>query len=204
MFDWITAIITRIGETGIALLMFLENVLPPIPSEVIMPLAGFIASRGQMALAAVILAGTIGSLAGAVLWYWIGRKLGRRRMKRLTRRTGRWLAVSPQDVDRAEDWFARYGGLAVLVGRLVPTVRTFISVPAGITAMPFGRFLVYTLVGTALWTALLAAAGFVLAAQYHRIADWLDPVSAAVLGTLALWYLWRVTTFRPGPAHPDR
>jgi membrane protein DedA with SNARE-associated domain len=204
MFDWISGFLETVGLPGVALLMFLENVFPPIPSELIMPLAGFQAARGAMSLAGVLVAGAVGSLAGAALWYWIGRRIGAARLKRLARRHGRWLTIAPDDVDRANDWFARHGAGAVLIGRLIPTVRTFISVPAGVARMPLPRFLAYSALGTGAWTTLLALAGYALESQYERVAAWLNPVSTAVVVLLAAIYLWRVVTHRGEAAAPGR
>lgn len=197
MFDWIAGFIGSVGYLGVALLMFVENVFPPIPSELIMPLAGFNAAEGKMSLFGVIVAGTIGSLAGAVLWYAIGRRIGAERLKRLAQSHGRWLTISPHDIDRATGWFDRHGGLAVLAGRLIPTVRTFISVPAAVAEMPFGRFLAFSAVGTFAWTTALTLAGYVLQSQYQKVASWLNPVSTLVVVLLAGVYLWRVVTYRP-------
>ncbi len=136
MFDWITGIVDRTGYLGVALLMFAENLFPPVPSELIMPLAGFAAARGDLSLPLVLAAGVAGSLAGALFWYWIGRKVGADRLKRWAGRHGRWLTLSPGDVDEADAWFDRHGVKAVLLGRLIPAVRTLVSVPAGLAAMP--------------------------------------------------------------------
>jgi membrane protein DedA with SNARE-associated domain len=189
LFDWITALISKLGYGGVALLMFLENVFPPIPSELIMPLAGFNAARGEMSIWLVILAGTVGSLAGAVLWYEIGRRIGMKRLCRLADRHGRWLTMSRRDVDKARDWFDRHGGAAVFIGRLVPAIRTLISVPAGIAKMNLPLFLTYSTIGTALWTALLAGAGYFLESQYEKVEGWLNPISNIIFGGLVLYYL---------------
>ncbi|PZX16649.1 membrane protein DedA with SNARE-associated domain [Palleronia aestuarii] len=196
MFDFISGIIDQVGYLGIAFLMFIENVFPPIPSELIMPLAGFNAATGPMNFLGVLLSGVVGSLAGAILWYWIGLRIGARRIHKLARKHGRWLTVSPEEFDEAQGWFDRHGGMAVLFGRLIPTVRTFISVPAGLVPMPFGRFVIYSTVGTTVWTALLTGAGYILEAQYERVSTWLNPVSTAVVVGLAAWYAWRVATYR--------
>jgi membrane protein DedA with SNARE-associated domain len=196
MFDWITGFVVRGGYVGVCLLMLAENVVPPIPSELIMPLAGFTAARGQLSLLLVVLAGTAGSILGAVFWYYVGRRLGSERLKRLTARHGRWLTLSPDDVDRADDWFRRHGARAVFFGRLIPTVRTLISVPAGIAGMPLPRFLAWSVLGTGLWTALLAGAGYLLQSQYERVSDYLNPVSTVVVVLIIGWYLYRVVTFR--------
>ncbi|MCT4372052.1 DedA family protein [Yangia mangrovi] len=195
MFDWISGFVDAVGAIGIAVLMFLENVFPPIPSELIMPLGGFNAAAGREHLLAVIVAGSLGSLAGALFWYWIGRRLGTQRLKRLAARHGRWLTILPEDLDRSNDWFTRHGGSAVLIGRLIPTVRTFISVPAGVARMPMASFLAFTTVGTVSWTTVLAMAGYLLQAQYGLVAGWLDPVSTAVVVGIVGVYVWRVATY---------
>ena len=184
------------GTLGIALLMFAENVFPPIPSELIMPLAGFSAARGDRNLLVVIIAGSIGSLLGALLWYYIGKTIGAERLKRWTTKHGRWLTLSPKEVDQACGWFSRHGGKAVFIGRLIPAVRTLISVPAGIAGMPLAPFLLYSATGTVLWTAFLATAGYFLESQYDKVAHWMNPVSNVVIGLLVLGYLYRVVTFQ--------
>ena len=195
MFDWMMGF-QKMGTLGIVLLMFAENVFPPIPSELIMPLAGFSAARGERSLVIVIIAGSIGSLLGALLWYYIGKKIGAERLKRWTRKHGRWLTLSPNEVDQACGWFNRHGGKAVFIGRLIPAVRTLISVPAGIAGMPLASFLLYSAAGTILWTGLLAAGGYFLENQYDKVAHWMNPVSNLVIGLIVLGYLYRVVRFR--------
>jgi membrane protein DedA with SNARE-associated domain len=196
MFDWVTGFVERSGYLAITLLMFAENVFPPIPSELIMPMAGFTAARGDLDLALVVLAGALGSLLGASFWYLVGRWVGCERLRRFAARHGRWLTLSPEEIDHAQDWFRRHGGKAVLLGRLIPAVRTLISVPAGIAGMPPLAFLAYSTIGTTLWTALLAIAGYLLEDQYHAIAGYLNPVSNLAMGAVAAWYLYRVATWR--------
>lgn len=196
MFDWIVDLVEQGGYVGIALLMLAENLFPPIPSELIMPLAGFSAAQGKLDVVLVVLSGTIGSVLGALAWYYLGRWLGPDRLRRFAARHGRWLTLSPAEVDRARDAFARWGAPAVFAGRLVPAVRTLISVPAGIAAMGLGRFLAWTTLGTALWTAFLAGMGYLLENRYQAVAGWVNPVSNVVVGALVLLYLYRVITFR--------
>jgi membrane protein DedA with SNARE-associated domain len=196
MFDWISDVIASIGSAGVALLMVLENVFPPIPSELIMPMSGFIARRGEMSLWGVIAAGSIGSLAGAIGWYYVGRRIGERRLRDWVDRHGRWLALSGEDIDRAARWFDRRGGAAVFVGRLIPGVRTFVSVPAGFAKMPLLPFLTYSALGTVLWTSALAAAGFMLGARYEKVSGLLDIVTWVVLGAVLVAYLRRVVRRR--------
>jgi membrane protein DedA with SNARE-associated domain len=189
-------IIASIGYAGVALLMVLENVFPPIPSELIMPMSGFIARRGEMSLWGVVAAGSVGSLAGAVGWYYVGRRIGERRLRDWVDRHGRWLALSGDDIDRAARWFDRRGGIAVFVGRLIPGVRTFVSVPAGFAKMPLLPFLIYSALGTVLWTSALAVAGFMLGARYEKVSGLLDIVTWVVLGAILVAYLRRVVRRR--------
>lgn len=196
MFDWITGWIDTLGYPAIAALMFLENLFPPIPSELVMPLSGYTASQGRLSLVGVLVAGWIGSMAGALFWYAIGRWLGYARIRAIAARHGAWLTMSPDDVDEANRWFCRHGGAAVFVGRLVPAVRTFISVPAGVSDMSFVTFLLYTSLGTAIWTAFLAGVGYGLGAEYGQVSQWLGPPTNAIIAVLVLWYGWRVVTFK--------
>lgn len=195
MFDWITRLLEVTGAWGIGLLMFLENMFPPIPSELIMPMAGFAAARGEQPLWLVIVSGTAGSLAGAGFWYWVGRKLGRKGVDRLAARRGRWLTLCPPDVERAVDRFDRHGAVAVLVGRIIPALRSVISVPAGIAHMPLSKFLFFSSLGTAVWTAALAVSGYLLEGRYERVEKFLNPVSSTVFAALVVWYVYRVVTF---------
>lgn len=196
MISWITGLIERTGLIGIALLMLFENVLPPIPSELIMPFAGFVASKGELNLVLVIAAGTVGSLIGATGWYFLGRKIELEALKRWSARHGRWLTMSPRDIDTSVKWFHRHGWKTILLGRMVPGVRTLISVPAGLTQMPFGTFILYTAIGTAVWTASLATIGYFLAQNYAVVASWLNPISEVLIGALVVIYLYRVITFK--------
>lgn len=196
MEPFVQAIMQRLGPFGIGLLMFLENVFPPIPSELIMPLAGYLAARGDMNIFVVIGAGTVGSLLGTLPWYYLGRRLGHHGVRRLAEEHGRWLTMSPSDVDAASDRFKRHGNWSVMLGRLIPTVRTLISVPAGVANMPLGQFLLFSSIGTLLWTAALALAGYLLGQAYSTIQDYVDPVSTAVLIILIGYYIYRVVTFK--------
>lgn len=199
MFDTIVDIVERGGYLGVFLLMLAENVFPPIPSELIMPLAGFVAAEGGLHLAGVILAGTAGSVAGALPWYFAGMLFGRARIERLAARHGRWLTVAPSHVGTACAWFARHGAAAVFFGRLVPAIRTLISVPAGIVRMPMLPFLAYSTIGSLIWTSLLALAGYLLQAQYTQVAHYVDPVSKGVLLLVLAVYVYRLLRFKPQP-----
>ncbi|SIS93845.1 membrane protein DedA, SNARE-associated domain [Roseivivax lentus] len=195
MSGWITTFITEYGYWAVAGLMFIENVFPPIPSEIVMPLAGYSASVGDKSLFLMIVAGAVGAIAGAILWYWIGIKIGTAGLRHFAARHGRWLTLTPEDVDRADAWFDAHGHKAVLVGRLIPGVRTLISVPAGLSEMTLRRFLIYTSIGTVIWTAFLAVAGWYLGQHYEVVGRYTGPVSNLVVAVLVLWYLWRVATY---------
>ena len=197
MFDSITGLISQGGYFGILALMLLENLFPPIPSEVIMPLAGYLVASGQLSLIPAVIVGTLGSVLGTGFWYLIGMWIGAERLKRWAARFGRLMTLAPSDIDRAQAWFDRYGAVAVLLGRLIPAVRTLISVPAGIARMPLGRFLGFTFAGSLVWTGVLTAAGMLLHANYGRVADVIDPMSKIVVAVVVLVYLYRVVTWRP-------
>jgi membrane protein DedA with SNARE-associated domain/uncharacterized membrane protein YkvA (DUF1232 family) len=192
LFDWITSVVSESGYPGIVLLMLGENVFPPIPSELIMPLAGFVAATGQLNPVLVVLAGTFGSVLGALPWYYAGKWLGEERMCAFAARHGRWLTLDDKDLGKAIRWFERHGRIAVLLGRLVPTVRTLISLPAGMARMPLVPFLVYSSIGSLLWTAALAAAGYLLESNYRLVGDYLDLASRIIIGLIVVTYVYRL------------
>ncbi|MDP9138408.1 MAG: DedA family protein [Pseudomonadota bacterium] len=196
MASWIEAVVQTTGVLGIAFLMFLENVFPPIPSELIMPLAGYSAAKGDANIVLVILAGTVGSLAGALFWYGLGRLFDHERLKGFADRHGRIITMTRADLTKADDWFDAHGQYAVLFGRLIPTVRTLISIPAGLAEMPIGRFLLYSGIGTAIWTTLLALFGYAVGGRYSELEGWIDPISYGVIALIVAIYVWRVVTFK--------
>tara|TARA_Y100001968_G_scaffold212345_1_gene195444 strand:- start:11984 stop:12643 length:660 start_codon:yes stop_codon:yes gene_type:complete len=169
-----------IGYIAILVAMFLENLFPPIPSELIMPLAGFYVHQGQLDFFPVVLAGLIGTVVGAFPWYGLGRLVNEERLELWLGKYGRWLGISSKDLSRSRTWFNRYGFSLVFWGRLVPGIRTLISVPAGIELMPLTPFLVWTSIGSFIWTLLLTLAGFFLGESYSNVEVWLDPVSKLV------------------------
>lgn len=176
-------VITALGSFGVGVLTFVETVFPPIPSEVILPLAGYLAERGRLELAGVLVAATLGSVLGGILLYEAGRRLGHDRAARLVARLP---LVDLDDVDKATAWFVRHGWSAVFFGRLVPGVRSLISIPAGTSGMPRVTFIVLTAGGSALWNGLLVGAGYALGTQWHTVegyAQWLD---VALYGAMAL------------------
>jgi membrane protein DedA with SNARE-associated domain len=193
MKDWIVNVIDSLGYFGLAVLMFLENVFPPIPSELIMPLGGFTAARGDMTLPLVIVAGTIGSVLGQLPLYYLGYFLGKKRLMRLADKYGKWLTVDAATIENASAWFDRRGSIAVLFCRLVPGVRSFISIPAGVCGMNLPKFLLYSAIGMGVWAGALAWAGHALGKNYEKVEKFVAPVTYAVLGGLAITFvIWIV------------
>ena len=170
-----TDVMDALGEIGVGVLVLAENVFPPIPSEVVLPLAGYLASRGRMDLTLVIVAATVGSVLGALLLYEVGVRVGRTRLRRFID----WMPLlEGEDLDNAEAWFARHGQASVLLGRCIPVVRSLISVPAGFAEMPRWRFLVLTAIGSGVWNTVFVGAGYALGEQFDEI----DHLAARVLG----------------------
>jgi membrane protein DedA with SNARE-associated domain len=194
MSDWVIRLIEQSGYLGVGFLMFLETIFPPIPSEVIMPIAGMAAAEGKLHFGFVVASGTAGAMLGNIVWYLAARALGVARLEPLIRRHGRWVTMTWPDVQRAEKWFRENGTFFVFLGRLVPTVRSLVSVPAGLLKMRFRTFFIASTVGTLGWTALLATAGFKLRENYSDMAEWVGSASNAVLAVLAIGYVWRIWT----------
>tara|TARA_B100001250_G_C19539178_1_gene673929 strand:+ start:135 stop:791 length:657 start_codon:yes stop_codon:yes gene_type:complete len=167
-----------IGYGAILLAMFLENLIPPIPSELIMPLGGFYVYQGQLDFFPVVLAGLIGTVMGALPWYGIGRLVNEERLEQWLEKNGRWVGINPQELSRSRKWFNRYGVSLVFWGRLVPGIRTLISVPAGVELMPVTPFLVWTTGGSLIWTLFLTITGFYLGNNYRNIEQWISPFSS--------------------------
>lgn len=181
MSDWIFQVISTLGYLGLALLLVAENLFPPIPSEVVLPLAGFVVGRGDLGFWQALLASTVGSVAGALILYTLGRYGGRG----LILRYGSWLRVSAKELERAEGWFRHYGDWVVLGARVVPFARSVVSIPAGTMKMPLLRFTVLTTVGSGVWNAVLIGAGVALGANWTRISGWVGSYSDVVLILLA-------------------
>jgi membrane protein DedA with SNARE-associated domain len=196
MSDWIVRLIEQSGYLGIAFLMFLETVFPPIPSEVIMPIAGVAAGQGRLDLGLVIASGTGGAMLGNIVWYLGARALGVVRLKPMIERYGHWLTVDWAEIERAERWFARFGTFFVFMGRLLPTVRSLVSIPAGLLRMRFRDFFIASTIGTAGWTAILALAGFQLQQNVQDVGKVVGPASTAIMVTLVAAYVWRLIRFR--------
>ncbi|MBJ9985636.1 DedA family protein [Acinetobacter sp. S40] len=194
MNNWIIQIIESLGYFGIAFLMFMDNIFPPIPSEVIMPSAGYTASRGQLQIIGVIMAGSLGSILAAALLYAIGRKISHAALFKWVDRYGKYLFIKSKDLEKALNWFEHYGHRIVFFGRMIPAVRSLISIPAGMSRMPFGKFMLYSSFGTIIWTTFLACVGFyfgenqeLMFAIMHRVGYIILTITLLFVG----WWIYR-------------
>lgn len=185
--EWVLMMMEQLGLVGVALMMFLENVFPPIPSELIMPAAGFAAAMGKMNIIAIIIAGTLGSVLGALPLYYLGTVFNETRLLKLTNKYGKYFLIKPEDVTNANEWFNKYGKAVIFFGRMIPAIRSLISIPAGMNRMPMLPFLVLTAIGSAIWTTLLAYAGYLLGANYEKVEAFIAPISKiVVVGVLTI------------------
>jgi membrane protein DedA with SNARE-associated domain len=172
---WVQDVIEQLGYLGVALLVVLENVFPPIPSEIVLPFAGFVAQRGSDSVVLMILAATVGSVIGALIMYWIAAVIGDERLHAFTRKFGKWVQIREADLTRAEEWFDRHAVSAVLVGRCVPLIRSVVSIPAGFRRMKLIPYITYTFLGSLVWNIALVGAGAILGENWERV----EPVVAA-------------------------
>ena len=189
LLEWIPNVMNQLGYFGIALLMFLENLFPPIPSELIMPLAGFTVAKGDMGFVPAVVAGVVGTVLGAYPWYYIGKFVSEERLEHLADKYGKWLGLGASDIHKANNWFNKHGAKAVFFCRLVPGVRTLISLPAGINDMALLPFTLYSTLGTTLWVGFLTAAGYKLGDHYDLVDEYLGPVSKIILISLVIFVL---------------
>jgi membrane protein DedA with SNARE-associated domain len=189
MFEWVTNLVAAGGLFGVFALMVLENLFPPIPSELIMAAAGFAAARGEMSLLGLIAFAVAGTLAGNIVWYEAGRWLGVERFRPLIAAYGKWFAVEEEDLDRATQMLKRWGPFAICIGRMFPGVRTLISVPAGMVLIPRGVFYLWTGLGSTLWLSFLALAGYFLEDHYAAVEAWIEPLTWVVIGIVVGGYL---------------
>ncbi|GAB4464011.1 MAG: DedA family protein [Armatimonadaceae bacterium] len=189
MEEWVEGLM---NYPGIVFLMALENIFPPIPSELIMPLAGYRAAQDELNLYLAIVCGVIGALIGQVALFYLGKKVGADRLKEWAEKHGEWVALRPEDIDNVNDWFDKHGHLAVLWGRMVPGFRSLVSIPAGFADMNFGQFLLYSAIGTTGWTALLAWLGNFLGERYDQIGQYVSIITYVVLGGTFLYFIYQV------------
>ena len=201
---WVASVIDSLGEVGVGLLVALENVIPPIPSEIVLSMAGYLAGEGRMNVVLVWIAATAGSVVGALLLYWIGYALGEDRLKR-------WLDRVPlvdlSDLNKADRWFERHARSTVLFGRCVPVVRSLVSVPAGANHMPLSTFTLLTAIGSGVWNLLFVGAGYLLGERWQNIdkySHWFDyAVYALIVGSAAWWITKKVRKRRAAASPVD-
>lgn len=185
--SWVQDVIERLGAVGVTLLVILENVFPPIPSEIVLPFAGFVAQRGDGSVVVMIFAATIGAVVGALILYGIAAVIGPERLRAFVVRFGRWFGVKPADLQRAEEWFDRHAVAAVLLGRCVPLIRSVVSVPAGFRRMRLAPFLLYTAIGSTVWNTALIGAGAVLGNQWERVEPYVATLQWVVVALIAIF-----------------
>ncbi len=188
--QFIVHTISTLGYPGVAVLMAIESAAIPLPSEIIMPFAGFLVWQGSFSLFGVALAGALGSVVGSMFTYFLGMYGGRP----LIERYGKYVLISKHDLDIADRFFKRFGSWSTFIGRLLPVVRTFISIPAGISRVPFWKFIFYSFVGSFFWSLLLAYLGQKLGQQWMTLrerAHWLDIVVVILIVIGAMWWVWR-------------
>lgn len=198
MQNWITDFMEQFGYIGIALIIALENVFPPIPSEIVLPFGGFMTTNSSLTIFGVVLAATIGSVLGAVILYGVGRLLDVQRMEKIIDRWGHILRIKKEDVHKADAWFDKYGYWTVLFCRMIPLVRSLISIPAGMSNMHFGLFLLFTTIGTLIWNTILVSIGAALGENWHSITEFMDIYSSiayVIIGAAGIagiiWYVRR-------------
>ena len=193
--EWVLSIMAKFGYFGIVFAMFAENVFPPIPSEVIMPAAGFAASNGELNLILAILAGTLGAVLGALPLYYLGRIFDEERLIAFTEKYGKFIFVKADDIKATNNWFDKHGKKAVFIGRMVPGIRSFISIPAGMNNMPMLPFLGLTALGASVWTTALTLAGYYLGQNYAVIESTLAPYSKGIIIVIIIviigWFVKR-------------
>ncbi|MCD8895701.1 DedA family protein [Mammaliicoccus sciuri] len=186
MESWITSVMEQFGYFGIALLILLENVFPPIPSEVILTFGGFMTTKSDLTVLGVVVASTIGSVGGAVILYWIGRILNVERIERIIEKWGKYLRLTKEDVRKADAWFDKYGPWTVFFCRFIPLIRSLISVPAGMSGMNQWLFLVLTTIGTLIWNLVLVMVGAKVGDNWHQIVNYMDVYSHFMYAVIAI------------------
>jgi membrane protein DedA with SNARE-associated domain len=192
--DWVISVVESLGYWGVAALVALENLFPPIPSEVVLPLAGFVAVEGEASVVGMVIAATIGSMVGAYILYGIAAAIGPVRLRSFVAKHGRWFGLDEADLDRSEQWFDQRASVAVLVCRCVPLMRSLISIPAGLRRMSLVPFTLYTLIGSLVWNIALIGAGYLLGERWQQVEEPMELFQKLVLLVLGLaiaWFVWR-------------
>ena len=204
--EWATSLVETLGPFGVGVLVVLENLFPPIPSEIVLPLAGFVAATGDADLLVMIAAATIGSVVGGCLLYGIAAAIGPVRLRRFVVGYGPWFGLTEDDLDRSEAWFDDRANRAVLICRCVPLMRSLISIPAGLRRMPLAPFTLYTLLGSLIWNSALVGAGYALGDNWAAAGEPIELLQKAVLiviGTAVIWFVWHRLVQPRWRGHPQ-
>jgi membrane protein DedA with SNARE-associated domain len=197
---WTVGVVEKAGYWGLAGLVALENVFPPIPSEIVLPMAGFLTGQDKLVFGLAVAASTAGAVVGALVFYEIGRRLGEDRVRRFFKRRGKWLLLSECDFDKAENWFRRHGTTAVLFGRCVPGVRSYVSLPAGIQRMPIWKFIGFTALGSGVYNSILIGLGWFMGRNWKKISDyagWFETALWVALAAAIGYWIYK-KKFKPG------
>jgi membrane protein DedA with SNARE-associated domain len=197
MSDWIIRLIEQTGYLGVGFLMFLETVFPPIPSEIIMTVAGLAASREKMSLAGVVASGATGAMIGNMFWYFAARVIGLDRLRPLIERFGRFLTLNWDEIEKAKRLFGTQGWAIVMFGRILPILRSLISIPAGLLDMRLRTYFIFSTIGTVGWVSLIAGAGFALGSNFEDVEKFVGPLSSTVFALIIGTYIWRLIVWTP-------
>tara|TARA_B100001750_G_scaffold213622_1_gene196242 strand:- start:1318 stop:1914 length:597 start_codon:yes stop_codon:yes gene_type:complete len=197
MADWVLQLIENHGYIAIFFLMFLENVFPPIPSEVILPLSGYIASQGSLNPLLILIASVSGAMLGVIFWYLIGRLIGQLRLEKFFEKYGVYIAITLNDYQKGLMFFEKYRRISVFFGRLIPVIRTVISIPAGLTKMRFLNFTILSTLGTIIWSGLLLYSGYFAGREYEIAAHYIGIITNVIIGLLILCYVIKIIHFQP-------
>jgi membrane protein DedA with SNARE-associated domain len=191
---WITSVLESTGYVGLVILIALENVFPPLPSEVILPLTGFLVEQNKLTFIGALIASTAGSVLGALILYFLSAKLGEKRVYNLADKYGKFLGLSKEDIQKSIKWFHRHGGKLVFFGRVVPTIRSVVSIPAGLSGMDIKKFILYTTLGSAIWNGVLIGIGLALGERWQEIQKYTKILEyivwIVIIGGIA-WLIWR-------------
>lgn len=206
MVEWIESTMNSLGYPGITVLMVIETIVPFVPSEIVMPMAGFSSSQGNLWWVGAVLAGLVGSMLGLLPMYYLGRVVGEARIKRWADKYGKWLTISSDDIENAKGWLVKHGSKVVILSHLLPGVRSLIAIPAGIIEMNVLKFLLFSAIGKGIWITILTYAGRLLGENYGKVREYLAPASFLVIGVIVVGviiWIWRRKNADDQSEQPD-
>tara|TARA_B100000686_G_scaffold285939_1_gene310384 strand:- start:171 stop:779 length:609 start_codon:yes stop_codon:yes gene_type:complete len=197
MVSWIEQMISQFGYFAIYLLMIIENVFPPIPSEIILPLTGVLSADGTLSSVAAILVASAGAMTGAVFWYWVGSRFDEKRLEHFVHHHGRWVGLTPPEYKKITGFFKRHQSTAVFLAHLIPGFRSFISIPAGLFKMGKMKFFISSILGITVWNTFLHGLGYYFQDSYETVSETVDMVANGIIGVLVLVYIYKVIRYKP-------